>query len=150
MFAKRLVAIVAMVIMCAATTGCSTNTSNLFTSWLPSSSPSTLEAEMAKLPHPFVVRYGVNGTTQMQIFRPTDSAAEKIANLSLILIEPGFVAMINTDYQKVGMHNQLESIFRNEGFHLVNTKTVKFKENKYIFKMYFVKNGMDGRIFFAD
>ena len=147
---KRFITILTMVIMCAATTGCSTSTSNSFTNWLPSSTPSTLEAEMAKLPHPFVIQYGVNGTTQMQIFRPTDSNAEKLANLSLVMMEPGFVAMINSNFQKDGMHKQLEYLFKNEGFHLINTKTVKFKENQYIFKMYFIKNGMDGRIFFAD
>jgi len=148
MFVKHFIAILTMVIMCAATTGCSTNTSNLFTSWLPSSSPSTLEAEMAKLPHPFVIRYGVNGTTQMQIFRPTDSSAEKLANLSLIMMEPGFIAMINLDFCKNGMNTKLENLFKREDFHLVGTESYKYAEDKYILKMFFVKNGMDGRVTF--
>lgn len=146
MFIKRFTAILAIVIMCTATTGCSVT--NFTSTWWQSSSTPTLEENLANLPHPFVVAYGLNGASSMLLFKPTDSSNDKLANISLILMEPGFVAMINTEFCKNGMHTKLENLFKKEGFHLIGTETFKYQENKYILKMFFVKNGMDGRLFF--
>ena len=95
---------------------------------------STVLEELDYVKEPFILVYSELGGSVLVC--PQDKSPERYANLSNVLLEPGFMVLMSEKAHRNGLSDDLEEIFRKEKFFLQNSKL----ENG-TFRMIFARPG---------
>lgn len=95
---------------------------------------STVLEELDHVKEPFILVYSELGGSVLVC--PQDKSPERYANLSNVLLEPGFMVLMSEKAHRNGLSDDLEEIFRKEKFFLQNSKL----ENG-TFRMIFARPG---------
>lgn len=95
---------------------------------------STVLEELDHVKEPFILVYSEHGGSVLVC--PQDKSPERYANLSNVLLEPGFMVLMSEKAHRNGLSDDLEEIFRKEKFFLQNSKL----ENG-TFRMIFARPG---------
>lgn len=90
--------------------------------------------ELDHVKEPFILVYSELGGSVLVC--PQDKSPERYANLSNVLLEPGFMVLMSEKAHRNGLSDDLEEIFRKEKFFLQNSKL----ENG-TFRMIFARPG---------
>ena len=95
---------------------------------------STVLEELDHVKEPFILVYSELGGSVLVC--PQDKSPERYANLSNVLLEPGFMVLMSEKAHRNGLSDDLEEIFRKDKFFLQNSKL----ENG-TFRMIFARPG---------
>lgn len=97
----------------------------------------TMSAVLDKLDQvkePLIMVYGETGA--VLLLQPGDKSPERYTNIATVLMEPGFIVAMSEKAHQNGLADDLEEIFREEGFFLQNSK-----QKDGIFQMVFARPG---------